>query len=151
IVQQGENLYLYQIMVQVQNVKDADALLHHLKVERGTEARYDLLLRRLDPLVLVNRKELDQVADTITGILIKYRLAELHFAIARKSVDLHEMLRWATTTLQLAEQEVQEAPSLAARDRVAEAHFNLGVYYLQLGEHDKMFKHFVAQLRVKID
>jgi tetratricopeptide (TPR) repeat protein len=95
--------------------------------------------------------EMDQVTDTITDIFVKEGLAELHFEIAREVPDVPEMLRWATTTLQLAEQEVQEAPSLAAWDGVAEAHFQLGVCYLRLDNHSKMFEHFVAQLRIKLD
>ncbi len=60
VVLQGE--YLYNISVQVQSAKDAEALLHHLKT-LGNRDYYGPLLRRLDPIVLVNRShELKEIS-----------------------------------------------------------------------------------------
>lgn len=54
-VQQGE--YLINVSVQVQNSEDADELLRRIRKELGQRAYHGPPLRRLDPLVLVNRAE----------------------------------------------------------------------------------------------
>jgi hypothetical protein len=59
VVQQGENLYNYNISLHIQDLKDtkeADALLRLLR-GKGERLYYGPLLRRLDPVVLVNRRE----------------------------------------------------------------------------------------------
>lgn len=59
VVQQGENLYNYNISLEGLNAEDAKTLLRSLR-EKGERLYYGPLLRRLDPVVLVNRR--DQIA-----------------------------------------------------------------------------------------
>jgi tetratricopeptide (TPR) repeat protein len=55
VVQQGE--YLFNTSVQVQTTEDANDLLHRLRKELGERSYHGPSLRRLDPIVLINRAE----------------------------------------------------------------------------------------------
>jgi hypothetical protein len=97
--------------------------------------------------------EIEKEIDTNPESIIPYR--ELQFDLARKTGDAAAMLKWATLNFNDIEKRIEVDDSTYLQDFLAEAHFRLGIAMLKQADKDstaifEMFRHFIAQLRIKI-